>query len=89
MSCPLARYPHPRIRIECGPCGRRGDYSVARLVARYGPDMRLPDLLAKLSADCPGRRGVTPRCDAVFARESRVDPAPHRAPEPGREKRSL
>ena len=35
-------------------CDRRGMYSIARLIERYGPDDRLPDLRADLTADCSG-----------------------------------
>lgn len=71
MSIPLGRCPNPRLKIQCEPCGRRGDYSTARLVERFGADMALPDLLTALSAGCPGRKGLTPRCDAVFCEDSR------------------
>jgi hypothetical protein len=40
------------------PCGRRGRYNVERLIAKHGPDVRLPDLLATL-ADCPRARSVS------------------------------
>lgn len=75
MSIPLGRFPHPRLKIECGPCGRCGNYSTARLVVRFGPEIRLPDLLSALSADCPERRKFQGRCFAVYADESRVGPA--------------
>lgn len=76
MSCLLGRFPHPRLSIQCEPCGRRGDYSTARLVDRFGPEIRLPDLLSALSADCPERQKFQARCFAVYAEESRVERRP-------------
>jgi hypothetical protein len=36
---------------------------------RHGPDAKLPDLLAQITADCERRAVGTPgRCDAVFQR---------------------
>jgi hypothetical protein len=66
-SLTLARYRAARLRIACDRCQRQGEYSTARLIDRHGPDYRLPDLLADLTADCPGRqRFDVPRCDAIF-----------------------
>ena len=56
--------------IVCGKCSRRGVYNTDRLRERFG-DIPLPTLISTLSADCPGRRDVTPRCAAVF--EDRLD----------------
>jgi hypothetical protein len=42
------------LAVSCDRCGRRGRYSVARLLKRHG-DIGLPDLLAALAADCPKR----------------------------------
>ena len=54
------------LHINCGPCGRRGRYDVARLIAEHG-DAKLPDLLGRL-ADCPTARGlgIHDRCKARF-----------------------
>jgi hypothetical protein len=41
----------PNLSIICGPCARRGRYSVVRLLARHG-DVKLTDLLVTL-ANCP------------------------------------
>jgi hypothetical protein len=56
----------PTLAIVCEPCGRRGRYNVARLMAEHG-DARLTDLLATL-ADCPKARSVSvhDRCKAVY-----------------------
>jgi hypothetical protein len=56
----------PSLVIVCEPCGRRGQYGVARLIKRHG-DARLPDLLAVL-AGCPKARSVSihDRCKARY-----------------------
>ena len=62
----LADLRSPTLTIVCEPCGRRGRYSVARLLAQHG-DAKLPDLLATL-ADCKRARdgGIYDRCKAVY-----------------------
>ena len=56
----------PTLSIVCEPCGRRGTYSVARLMERHG-DAKLTDLLQTL-ANCPKARSASihDRCKAVF-----------------------
>jgi hypothetical protein len=39
-------------------CGRHGRYSVARLVERLGPDAKLTDWLAGITADCQRRQSI-------------------------------
>ena len=55
------------LHINCGPCGRRGRYVLAKLVAVYG-DAKLPDLLVTL-ANCPTAQGlgIDDRCKARIA----------------------
>jgi hypothetical protein len=52
--------------IVCEPCGRRGRYSVGRLMESHG-DAKLTDLLQTL-ANCPKARSASihDRCKAVF-----------------------
>ena len=45
----LSDFRVPTLSIECEPCGRRGRYNVARLMAQYG-DAKLPELLTVLAA---------------------------------------
>ena len=40
------------IRLECSKCGRFGRYRIDKLIAKYGPDIALPDLRHEL-AQCP------------------------------------
>ena len=55
MDPRLSTCADPRIAIACPKCGRRGSYSVARLMGRFG-DLTLIRLLEELSADCPKRK---------------------------------
>jgi len=56
-----------RLHVTCDRCRRRGDYSVARLKRERG-DLRLVDILAELTADCPHRAALDlhQRCQAHF-----------------------
>ena len=56
----------PALEIACDPCGRRGRYSVAKLMAEHG-DAKLTDLLLTLAA-CPKARSASihDRCKAVY-----------------------
>jgi hypothetical protein len=67
----LSDFRVPTLSIECEPCGRRGRYSVARLMEQHG-DARLPELLDVL-ADYPKAKAasVYDRCKAVYGKDSR------------------
>jgi hypothetical protein len=56
----------PTLAIVCEQCGKRGRYSVARLIVQHG-DVKLTDLLQTL-ADCPKARSLSvgDRCKAVY-----------------------
>jgi hypothetical protein len=43
-SLQLHEYPAPIVRLSCEKCGRAGQYPKRNLIARYGADIRLPDL---------------------------------------------
>ena len=62
----LADVREPAVVMLCEPCGRRGRYSVERLIAKHG-GAKLTELLATL-ADCPKARSVSihDRCKAVY-----------------------
>ena len=49
---PLAFYPFVVVRIRCRNCSRTGDYRLARLAAKFGPEIALDDLLRRFSVDC-------------------------------------
>ena len=56
----------PTLSIVCEPCGRRGRYSVAKLMEEHG-DAKLTDLLRTL-ANCPKAQSASihDRCKAVY-----------------------
>jgi hypothetical protein len=78
----------PFLRVVCEPCGRRGSYGVARLMAKHG-DAKLTDLLpvlANCSRTAHSTGSIYDRCKAGFeATIPRHRPLPLRdEPEPGR-----
>ncbi len=48
----LAFYPFVVVRIACRVCSRHGSYRLARLAAKFGPEITLGDLTARFSYDC-------------------------------------
>jgi hypothetical protein len=48
----LALYPFVVVRIACRVCSRSGSYRLARLAAKYGPEITLRDLTERFSYDC-------------------------------------
>jgi hypothetical protein len=51
----LARYPFVVVRIGCRQCSRKGAYRLARLAAKFGPEITLRDLTNKFPYDCMWR----------------------------------
>ena len=73
----LAEFPLDVVRLECQRCGRTGSYRLDGLMARFGPDIALPDLLTAL-ASCARRGGFShpaPRSSRTW-RSARNNPAP-------------
>jgi hypothetical protein len=70
----LADFRTETLSIECEPCGRRGRYSVARLIEQYG-DAKLPDL-RHILANCPktGSQSIHDRCRVRYGEDSRPGP---------------
>jgi hypothetical protein len=76
----LASFPYVVVRVRCAACGRQGSYRLARLAAKYGADIAMPDLLAQLAGDCKywdQRKPGALHCQARFAD---LDP-PRRPPD--------
>jgi hypothetical protein len=48
----LAFYPFVVVRFPCRVCARRGSYRLARLAAKFGPEISLHDLTDRFSYDC-------------------------------------
>ena len=51
------------VHLGCRKCDRRGRYRIDSLVGRYGLDMRLPEMIAHISADCPRRSAAAVTSD--------------------------
>jgi hypothetical protein len=51
----LAHYPFVVVRIACRVCSRRGSYRLARLAAKFRPEISLRDLTDRFSYDCMWR----------------------------------
>lgn len=62
----LRDLPGPAVTVVCAPCRRRGVYLVARLLARFGPELPLPSVLSKLATGCRELLEATPRCQAAY-----------------------
>ena len=67
----LRDYPYVVVNVRCQFCPKRqGRYRLVGLVARFGPDILLDDLLARIAADCPRRRArsnqYVVKCHAWF-----------------------
>jgi hypothetical protein len=54
------------LRVSCEKCGRAGRYRLDRLIESRGPDGKVVDLLAEITADCPCRAAsnFNDRCGA-------------------------
>ncbi len=65
----LSDFPWVIVRIDCPLCPhRRGQYRLARLVEKFGADIQLCELLARIASNCP-RKGLpweNSRCKARF-----------------------
>jgi hypothetical protein len=48
----LASYPFVVVRIACRVCTRSGSYRLARLAAKYGPEITVRDINERFSYDC-------------------------------------
>jgi len=48
----LAHYPFVVVRIACRVCSRKGSYRLARLAAKFGPEISLRDLTDRFAYDC-------------------------------------
>jgi hypothetical protein len=74
MDEKLLRYPYVVVRIGCEACVRQGSYRLARLAAKYGAEVTLPELLMHLTTDCPLRNARHPYQGTCRARFIDLDP---------------
>ena len=51
----------PTLEVACDLCEHRGRFVMARLLRDHGLALRMPELLALLTADCPRRSVAEPR----------------------------
>jgi hypothetical protein len=59
-SLQLREYPSNLVRLSCEKCGRAGQYPKQNLIARYGADIRLPDLREEIAV--PAHRQMHDAC---------------------------
>ena len=78
----VSAFPFVAVRIDCALCPRKGSYRLARIVARYGPETPMRDVLDALAKDCMWRRSpgsrpagkYDPRCGARLTDIDRYPP---------------
>jgi hypothetical protein len=46
------------LHVSCAKCGRKGRYSMRRLIEDHGHDGKVTDLLAAVAADCPRKQSI-------------------------------
>jgi hypothetical protein len=45
--------------VACDKCGRKGRYALARLIEQRGPEARMTDFLAEITANCPKKQAAS------------------------------
>jgi hypothetical protein len=76
----LVTYPYVVVRPGCELCKRSGQYRLARLAAKFGPEIELPELLARLAGDCEAQNARHPHRSRCAARFIDLDP-PRKPPD--------
>jgi hypothetical protein len=71
----LASYPFVVVRIACRVCSRNGAYRLARLAAKFGPEIGLRDLLYRLWRSDARSKKRKSTC-GVYCRTSTSSAAP-------------
>jgi hypothetical protein len=71
-SLKLRNYPGDMVRLECGRCGRSGQYRKETLIAQYGSDIALPDLRHEI-AQCERRGEMHNACGVNYIGLARRD----------------
>jgi hypothetical protein len=69
----LSDMPQSVLGIECSLCQRHEQFDVEALKVQHGADVKMPELLSRLAADCPrqGAYSIYDRCRAVYDQRSR------------------
>ena len=76
----LVSYPYVVLRVSCANCQRAGRWRLARLAEKYGANIPLDELLARLVADCGAKNPRHPLHRECRARFTDLDP-PMRPPD--------
>jgi hypothetical protein len=66
MTERLSDFPWVFVRVGCNLCNRKGEYRLARLAAKYGPEISLDDLIDRIAYDCPWRRHPKQRSAGTY-----------------------
>ena len=76
----LSEYPGEMVRLACRHCDRRGQYHRSTLAARFGTDISLPDLRARLvdEAGCQRQHNFSAPCGAFYPDLAPTAPATKR-----------
>ena len=62
----IATYPGQVVELACARCARKSVHAKARLARLYGDELGIPELIQKLSQDCPHRKADGPAaCSAA------------------------
>ncbi|MDT2024545.1 hypothetical protein [Methylocella sp. CPCC 101449] len=95
MSDKLSNYPFVIVRLRCNSCGREGQYRLARLAHKFGPEIHMQSVLELLTEDCGyhderrrGRYGRRHRACHAYLPDLRGPPTPPDLP-PGHAKLRL
>jgi hypothetical protein len=76
----LSDMPQVVLGITCDLCQRREQFDLEALKREHGGDVKMPELLGRLVADCPRQKAqrqafsVYDRCRAIYDERSRYSP---------------
>jgi hypothetical protein len=74
----LSDMPQAVLGVTCDLCQRRAQFDVEALKAQHAGDVKMPELLGRLVANCPRQQqktfSVYDRCRAVYDRASLYGP---------------
>jgi hypothetical protein len=66
--------PQAVLGVTCDLRQRRERFDVEALKAQHGGDVKMPELLSRLVADCPRQQRVYDRCRVIYDERSRYGP---------------
>lgn len=77
----LVYFPYILVRIGCARCTRTGAFRLARLAEKFGANISLDNLIAKLTWDCAFRNARHPIMGHCEARYLDLGPPPRPPPD--------